>query len=384
MANSNADAAVSSALPLHAVTRDHAEQTKKQPNITDYVRHAQNMSGRRPFELVKEYCGLFMGRGKLSVEEYVQYGVYDNARYSPEDQARFITNRLHWPITHVCCDMTWQASTEDKWLCSHILERSNVPIPSTLAVVDKSDRAYPGTHKISNAEQLKEFFQTKENLPAFGKETRGMCSLGAFLVTDANDDAVHLEGEGWIEYEKLIDEFIAGTPYLFQRVEKNHSFYDQFTNHLATVRLCILVSKDGIKIPFAVQKLPSRENVADSFWRPGNVACKLDVKTGEVLTVRSKDALGTTDHDTHPDTNAKLLGQTVPMWDQVLELANNCAPIFAPVRYQSMDVAITENGPVLIEINTGGGFDLPQLATGEGFLTDEVTEFFKECGYDKI
>jgi hypothetical protein len=65
-------------------------------------------------------------------------------------------------------------------------------------------------------------------------------------------------------------------------------------------------------------------------------------------------------------------------------LAHRCAPIFQPVRYQSMDIGITQAGPVLIEINTGGGFDLPQLASGEGFLTDEVRDFFRACGYRKF
>ena len=35
-------------------------------------------------------------------------------------------------------------------------------------------------------------------------------------------------------------------------------------------------------------------------------------------------------------------------------------------------------GPVLIEVNTGGGFDLPQLASGRGFLTDEVGDFLQK------
>ena len=40
-----------------------------------------------------------------------------------------------------------------------------------------------------------------------------------------------------------------------------------------------------------------------------------------------------------------------------------------------MDVAITPAGPLLVEINTGGGFNLPRLASGCGFLTDEVRDF---------
>ena len=68
------------------------------------------------------------------------------------------------------------------------------------------------------------------------------------------------------------------------------------------------------------------------------------------------------------------------MWDDVISLAFACSRIFASARYQSVDVAITPDGPMLIEINTGGAFDLPQLANGRGFLTAEVQEFFSECG----
>ena len=49
-----------------------------------------------------------------------------------------------------------------------------------------------------------------------------------------------------------------------------------------------------------------------------------------------------------------------------------------------MDIAITPAGPMLIEINTGGSFTLPQFATGRGFLTDEVRAFFRECGYARV
>lgn len=49
-----------------------------------------------------------------------------------------------------------------------------------------------------------------------------------------------------------------------------------------------------------------------------------------------------------------------------------------------MDIAIAPAGPMLIEVNTDGAFSLPQLATGRGFLTGEVCEFFRDCGYAKV
>lgn len=369
----------------HAVARDqNARDSVGQPTILEFLRHAQKKSGRAPMDMAREFFRLNRGPGKLSWPEYIQYGVYDTTRLSAEDQSKFISLNLHWPITHVCCDMTWQATTEDKWLCAYILTRAPIEIPETLAVIDKSERAYPGTTKIATAGALREFMTSQDALPLFGKENRGICSFGAFLVEDANDKAMLLKGQGWLDYDACMEKFLGETPYILQPLERNHSFFDRYTSNLATVRLCILLREDGVRIPFAVLKLPSNDNVADSFWRPGNLACNLDVQTGKVLTIRSKDALGTTDHATHPETGAPLLGETLPMWDRVLELAKTCAPIFGPVRYQSMDIAIRQDGPVLIEINTGGGFDLPQYASGEGFLTDEVRDFFRSCGYEKV
>ena len=61
----------------HAVTRDQIDRDRVKPTIYDLLRHAQRRSGRRPMELAREYARLHFGRGKLTLQEYVQYGVYD-------------------------------------------------------------------------------------------------------------------------------------------------------------------------------------------------------------------------------------------------------------------------------------------------------------------
>lgn len=380
---SEAQAVAPDQTALPAIAQDRKEWAKGKPSTAELFRHAVKKSGRKSMELAREFVRLHLGPGKMTLPEYVQYAVYDTTRHSREDQRRFITNTLHWPITRACCDMSWQAATEDKWLCSDIFAGSGVPVPETLAVIDKTGRAFPRTRKIATAKEFTDFASSPDALPCFGKEIRGICSFGAFLIEEADGSRVRLKGEGWMEAERFMGAFVGDTPYLLQRLARNHGFFDRYTDSLATVRICILLADDGIKTPFAVLKLPSRKNLADSFWRPGNLACNLEPESGKVLTVRTKDRFGTTDHDAHPETGAPLLGETLPQWARVLDLVHKCAPIFQPVRYQSMDIAVTPDGPVLIEINTGGGFDLPQLASGRGFLTDEVYDFFRACGYWK-
>ena len=361
--------------------RDKRVYTYRKPTSAEYLRHAAARSGRNPISLTLEYIKLHRGAGRMTLPEYVQYGIYDPA-LSDEERRRFITNTLHWPITHQCCDMTSQATTEDSWLCARILEGSGILMPRTLAVVDRGARTWPGTRTIRTPSELREFAraQVRDGASVFGKENRGVSGFGTFLVSEADSDRLHLEGEGWLSYEDCLDKLIGDSAYILQPVERNHPFFSRYTDHLATVRVCLLLTRDGPKIPFTVLKLPGKGNTSDHFWRKGNLACDIEPRTGVILRARTKDALGTTDYADHPDTGARLIGEALPRWDDVLDLSRACSQVFAPVRYQSMDVAMTPNGPMLIEINTGGGFDLPQLASGRGFLTDDVQSFFTECG----
>ena len=365
---------------------EHRLKPKTLPSA-DYLRHAARKSGRSPVSLAMEFLKLLRGRGKLTLPEYVQYGVYDPV-LTEDEKRRFLSESVHWPITGRCCDFSWQATTEDKWLSSRVLECSGVPVPPTLAVIDPSARTWPGTKTLRTPAELRDFIlaRRREDDAVFGKVNGGVASVGAFLVLEGDHERLHVHGEGWMDYETFLAQFVGDTAYLLQPREHNHPFLARLTEHLATVRVYLLLGKGGgdAHIPFSVLKLPSADNIADNFWRPGNLVCALDPDTGTIRKARTKDAFGTTDHESHPVTNAPLVGETLPMWDRVLDLARTCAPIFPPIRYQSMDIAITPAGPMLIEINTGGSFTLPQFASGRGFLTDEVREFFRECGYAKV
>ena len=48
---------------------------------------------------------------------------------------------------------------------------------------------------------------------------------------------------------------------------------------------------------------------------------------------------------------------------------------------KSWDLALTGQGPVLLEVNFGGDFNLAQLAHGAGVLDDACAERLRQCGY---
>ncbi len=363
----------------NAVTNETAEFHNANPKIMECLQEATRRSGRRPASLLPDLIRLMRGRGKITPREFVQFNLFDPAM-ERADQERFIGAMLHWPIVREICDMTWQASTEDKWLNSVILANAGMPTPNIVGVIDKTSRAFPNTAKIQTADDLRGLVRERGGRPFFGKENRGICSFGVFQIEDGDDSGLSLKGKGQSGYDAFLNGFVGDTPYLLQDVETNHTFFDRYTKSLATVRVCLLLTDAGVKIPFTVLKLAGGENLADAFWRPENVACDVNPETGEIRKARTKTPLSTTDHEEMPGTGQKLIGETIPHWDELIRIATETAHIFEPVCYQSMDIAVTERGPVIIEVNTGGGFDLPQLASGRGFLTDEVLAFLCERG----
>ncbi|WP_420584085.1 sugar-transfer associated ATP-grasp domain-containing protein [Ruegeria sp.] len=156
---------------------------------------------------------------------------------------------------------------------------------------------------------------------------------------------------------------------------------DKYASALATVRMVNLVRENDVFCPMAVIKLPQGENIADAFWRPGNIACSINVESGKIETVTRRADMEVEFLEDHPETDG-LMGLQLPFWKELIEINDLAARTFAPIRYQSTDIAITDAGPIMVELNYGGGFDLPQYASGKGMLTPEVRKFFEGFGYD--
>ena len=76
----------------------------------------------------------------------------------------------------------------------------------------------------------------------------------------------------------------------------------------------------------------------------------IDIETGTVVT----DLCSYSDEifKEHPDTGFVAQGFKVPYWEEILELTAQAAAVVPQVGYVGWDVAIAENGPVLIEGNS--------------------------------
>lgn len=364
---------------MSAADSDHANYlSARDSSPKDLLVYAAKKSGRSPLQIQREFGRMAKSHSRLNMVEYVRTGLYDIDRFTAEERDQFISNDLHWPIAHKCNNNGWSSAAEDKVLAATLLGAGGVPTPETVAVLDKSPRIYPGLTKIDTVDSLIGLLKKHAGEPLFCKIVDGMVSFGAFRIESGDADQIVCAGHPPMRPEQFLSEFVGQNAYVIQRELKNHSGLSGYASALGTVRMVNMVTETGVMCPVAVIKLPQEGNIADAFWRPGNLACEVDVETGRIRTV-ARRGIEIEYLDDHPETPG-LMGFELPFWSELLEINQRAARIFAPIRYQSTDIAITEAGPVIVELNYGGGFDLPQYASGRGLLTQKVRDFFESCG----
>lgn len=340
---------------------------------------AAKRSGLSPLTLARDAMRhRRSGRG-IEITDYVRHELWDRARHGPDGADRFVGAKTIWPVANRVNSLRWWAAAEDKFVMTLMLGAEGLPQPETVGVVDSSARAFPGMAKIATPEALRDLVLAHPAGSLFAKTLDGMVGSGAMVIEAADDETLTCTGAGTKTYAQFLSRVLHGQAYLIQKRLENHPCLAPYCTGLATVRLPIFIRGAEVYSPMAVLKVPSGGNVACAYWRPDNIACGIDPETGTITRVAGHDGPVTAELEDHPETPG-LKGLTLPFWDQVCEINERAARVFGAIPYQSTDIALTPDGPVLVELNYAGSFDILQNGTGKGLLTPEIRAFFAESG----
>ena len=107
----------------------------------------------------------------------------------------------------------------------------------------------------------------------------------------------------------------------------------------------------------------------------GNIAAEVDIATGIVIGPGVYSDITKPDVTHHPVTGVKIIGFQLPMWDEIIQLAIQAALHRPENRSIGWDVALTENGPELIEGNHNWCKILWQLPAKQGLK--HILEHYK-------
>ena len=130
---------------------------------------------------------------------------------------------------------------------------------------------------------------------------------------------------------------------------------------LNTIKIVILQIHQKPEVQTAIFRMGNQTEVDNV--HSGGIAAGVDIITGTVITpARDKHFKS---YCYHPYTGEKIIGFEIPFWDDVVALALKASERTPQLKYVSWDIAVTKNGPVLIE----GNWDAEFYAEQEIFET---------------
>jgi hypothetical protein len=352
-------------------------------NLAATLRRLAAETGRPLTSILADHVKTSLGPGKVSFDEFVALRLFDVERYARADLREFVGFRAMRDIwVGANFRLEFFDVIRNKIAMKAMLEAHGFPaIP--IDAFFTTAAGYDSPKCLRSAEALKSYLTARASYPLFGKPMHGFQSLGsASLLRFDRGEGRLLARDG---SEIGIDAFVADIAkhysdgYLFQPHVSPHPENRALCgDRLATVRVMTLMTRSGPKIWRVCEKLPAGANVADNYWRPGNLLVRLDPESGRRSAATSGTGFALVEHSRHPDTGAAVEGASVPNWSTVCELAKEGARLFKETGVIGWDVAPIENGALIVEANATPDLFLVQLAERRGALDPELRSFLGE------
>jgi hypothetical protein len=252
------------------------------------------------------------------------------------------------PIQNRRNRIEWKCLTEDKAVFYSLCGHAGIPAPEMLAV---GGRTVKGASPSSRA-GWEHYFANDLPTEFVVKPTLGVHGKGFRLY---HRDRADFSASALYDHVTKSTEWEA---FVIQRRAHNHSDILQLTGTeaLQTVRIVTWVTPQGdIDLYLTLFKIVTGTNLHDNYnyGLSGNLTANIDPISGRLSTATgaSPNGIGFSVLTKHPKTGIEFADFKLPHWQEARKLAERAAMLFLPLRTIGWDVALTEDGPLLLEGN---------------------------------
>ncbi|MDD2180820.1 MAG: sugar-transfer associated ATP-grasp domain-containing protein [Bacilli bacterium] len=181
-------------------------------------------------------------------------------------------------------------------------------------------------------------------------------------------------GLGGSNIEKINSKSIENHEYFYKQLEKEEAHLEEYIiqnskwgkinpGSVNTLRVMTFAIDGKVDIFFTVARIGVGDSVVDNF-HAGGISALVDVEKGILVGKGYTKKLETFTH--HPLSNVEINGYKIPYFEEIKDLVKKAALVNDKIHVVGWDVAITENGPLIIEGNRGPGWDIVQVTLNKG------------------
>ena len=247
------------------------------------------------------------------------------------------------------------------------------------AVVRTQNKFY---EKVSPS-KYKEFFTIKPNFlnnfknyvgRSFYVPEDGVDALKKFLSKNKEFMIKPIDGLGGADVKKMKSSEVGNLSSFIDYLVENRMFLEELIvqhkkmsalcpTSVNTIRIMTFVNNNRSEILYAALRVGNGVYEVDNFHK-GGMGVSIDTRTGKLKgNAIDKDL---NEYKLHPTTRMYFNKFEIPYWNEVRKMVLDAALVNKKIKVVGWDVAITKNGPVLVEGNRRPGFDLVQVLSKKG------------------
>lgn len=338
--------------------------------------------GVSPFRQMREMFSLKRGPGKIDAPEYYAFNLYDpeipmsEKRTFVGEKGSFHLNKALSPA-----DFTRiRAFLRDKVMYTELIRQLGFRTTETQAAASPI-RKFGAIPALNDAAAVEMFLRCDARYPVFAKPCEGSGSIGSALIKGVDGDDLVLGNGSKTSIAAFCDEVFRDYPdgFVFQTALVQHDHLTRIAGPaVGSVRVVTVRRSDDPELLYTLWKLPSPSAMSDNFWQAGSMLALVDSACGQILACHAGTGLDRKQVDAHPTTDEPIIGQKIPFWEETCEMARDAHALFPEIGLVGWDIAITAEGPAIIECNCNPHHVLYQLASGKGIRNAELLGVLQE------
>lgn len=335
-----------------------------------YIRHLWRHVDQNPIRLFRVMAEMAVLRAVYGISpSYYLLGHFHDNRFTWAEKKQFLSERAFERLVWRLNNPDYRKISQNKLAEKALLTSLGLPTPAFLGFYHRKTGRTPNGSHLQTAPDLLCFFtrllEGAQEVDICFKALEGWNGAGFFALrlSEINGKLVlskrSATGFKALSVQDLMEQLDSTDGYVIERFIDQHPDYAAFhANSVNSYRFWVRLDPDGTAdVPLAFLRIGTGGAIIDN-GHAGRIIVPLDAETGtRKIALEPTVERAAVPH--HPDSQLPTSGPALALYNDAKTLAIDALRAFPGLNFAGVDVAISTEGPIVLELNPFPGWHGP-------------------------